>query len=65
MERSSKGLFDFLCGQMEKLDRKQISIEHLKAQAAASKQLNNVLMYELNRAKFVQKFPNAQIREVE
>jgi hypothetical protein len=65
MERSSKGLFDFLCSQMEKLDKKQISIEHLKAQAAAGKQLNNVLMYELNRAKFVQKFPNAEIREVE
>lgn len=65
MERSSKGIFDFLCSQMENLSGNQITVDDLKAQAQAAKQLNNVLMYELNRSKFLQKYPDAEIRNVE
>lgn len=65
MERTSKGLYDFLCGQMEKLAAKKSTVEELKAQAASAKQLNNILMYELNRAKFLDKSPKAMIRDVE
>lgn len=65
MERSTKGVFDFLCQQMEKLDKKLISVEHLKAQANSAKQLNNLLKYELDRAKAVQKFKDINIREIE
>lgn len=65
MERTSKGIFDFLCAQMEKLDKKQISVEALKAQGNTAKQLNNLLKYELDRAKAIKKFPDIIIREVE
>lgn len=65
MEKSSKGIFEFLCTQMDRLAVGKIKVEDLKAQAASAKQLNNVLMYELNRAKFLQKFPGSEIRNVE
>ena len=50
---------------MEKLDKKLISVEHLKAQAGSAKQLNNLLKYELDRAKAIQKFKDINIREIE
>lgn len=65
MERTTKGIFDFLCQQMDKLDKKQISVEHLKAQSGSAKQLNNLLKYELDRAKAIKKFPDLQIRDIE
>ncbi len=65
MEKSSKGIFEFLCLQKEKLDKKLISVEHLKAQAGSAKQLNNLLKYELDRAKAIQKFKDINIREIE
>ena len=65
MEKSSKGIFEFLCNQMDKLDKKQITVEHLKAQSGSAKQLNNLLKYELDRAKAIKKFPDIQIRDIE
>lgn len=65
MERTTKGIWDFLCGQMEKLDKKMISVEHLKAQSNSVKQLNNLLKYELDRAKAINKNKDIQIREIE
>ena len=65
MEHSSKGIFDFLCIQMDKLDKKMITVEHLKAHSGSAKQLNNLLKYELDRAKAVKKFPDIVIREIE
>lgn len=65
MERTTKGIFEFLCLQMEKLDKKQISVEHLKAQAGSAKQLNNLLKYELDRAKAIKKTPGIEIRDIE
>ena len=65
MINSSKGVFDFLCNQMDKLDKKQITIEALKAQANSAKQLNNLLKYELDRAKAIQKYKHIEIREIE
>ena len=50
---------------MDKLDKKQISVEHLKAQSGSAKQLNNLLKYELDRAKAIKKFPEIQIRDIE
>jgi hypothetical protein len=47
---NSKSLFAFICDQMGKLDRKEISVEDAKAQANLSKQANNALKYELDRA---------------
>ena len=65
MINSSKGVFDFLCNQMDKLDKKQITIEALKSQANTAKQLNNLLKYELDRAKAIQKYKDIEIREIE
>jgi hypothetical protein len=49
---------------MEKLDKKQITVEHLKAQANSAKQLNNLLMYELNKAKAIEKFKEIKISPI-
>ena len=65
MERTTKGIFDFLCSQMDKLDKKTITVEHLKAQAGSAKQLNNLLKYELDRAKALKKYPEMIIRDIE
>jgi hypothetical protein len=65
MERSSKGIFDFLCLQMEKLDKKLINVEVLKGHAASAKQLNNLLKHELDRSRLIAKIPNIKIREIE
>lgn len=64
MEKSTNGIFIFLCEQMEKLDKKLISTEHLKQQANAAKQLNNVLKYELDKAKALEKFKDLKIKPV-
>lgn len=65
MEKSSKGIFEFLCQQMEKLDKQQINVEQLKAQTNSVKQLNNLLRYELDRAKAIKKIQGIEIRDIE
>ena len=47
---NSKSLFAFICGQMEKLDNKEIDVNEATAQANLAKQANNILTYELKRA---------------
>lgn len=49
--QNSKSLFAFICDQMEKLDKEEITVEQAKAQANLAKQSNNLLKYELDRAK--------------
>jgi hypothetical protein len=65
MEKSSKGIFYFLCNQMERLEGNAISVEELRAFSGATKQLNNLLRYELDRAKAIEKFSGIKIHEVE
>lgn len=48
---NSKSLLAFVFDQMEKLDKSEIDIETAKAQANLAKQSNNLLKYELDRAK--------------
>ena len=48
---NSKSLFHFICGQMEKLDKNEIDVQQASAQANLVKQANNILKYELDRAK--------------
>lgn len=62
---NSKAIFQHLCNQMEKLDNNEISVDDAKAQASLSKQANNVLRYELDRAKFVEKHGGESIRKIE
>jgi hypothetical protein len=46
---NAKSLFHFLCDQMEKLDKKEITVQDAQGQANIAKQLNNLLNYELKR----------------
>lgn len=46
---NAKSLFHFLCDQMEKLDKKEITVQEAQGQANIAKQLNNLLNYELKR----------------
>ena len=70
---NSKSLFAFICGQMDKLDRKETSVQEAQAQASLMKQANNVLAYELKRADTQMKLSlhnkqyseNIQLREIE
>jgi hypothetical protein len=52
---NSKSLFAFICDQMEKLDKEQVSLENVKEQANLVQKATNLLKYELDRA-------NTQIR---
>lgn len=62
---TTKELYTFLSDQMKRLEERVITIEDLKAQASATKQLNNLLKYELDRARTMQKYPEISIREIE
>lgn len=53
---SSRGIFKHLCQQMDRLAKQAISVEEAKAQANLSKQANNLLRYELDRATAIVKF---------
>lgn len=46
---NSKSLFTFICDQMGKLAKDEITTEQAKAQANLAKQANNILKYELDR----------------
>jgi hypothetical protein len=62
---NTKMLFDHLCDQMAKLNIRAIDVEEAKAQSNLVKQANNLLKYELDRAKALQKFEDLEIREIE
>lgn len=62
---SSQNIFKHLCDQMDKLAVKSISVEEAKAQANLAKQANNLLRYELDRASFIAKNGNEQLRVIE
>ncbi len=47
---NNKSLLHFIFNQMEKLDKKEITVEEARSQAALAKQANNSLSYELERA---------------
>jgi len=57
---------------MEKLDKKEITVEDANAQANLAKQANNAIIYELKRAEVLLKLEqskkegaNVELREVE
>ena len=70
---NAKSLFHFLCSQMEKLDKKEITVQEAQGQANIAKQLNNLLNYELKRVDTQMKLDqhnfefkkNLELREVE
>ena len=48
---NSKSLLTFVFDQMEKLDNGQIDVQQAREQSNLCKQANNLLKYELDRAK--------------
>ena len=64
---NSKSLLHFIFDQMEKLDRKEITVQEGQAQANLAKQANNLLTYELKRAETLLKLQGSeiQLREIE
>jgi len=48
---NSKSLLHFVFEQMEKLDNGTIDVQQAREQANLTKQANNLLKYELDRAK--------------
>lgn len=48
---NNKSLIAFLFNQMEKLDNDEIDVQKAREQANLSKQVNNAMKYELDRAK--------------
>jgi hypothetical protein len=49
--KTNKDLLQFIFEQMEKLDTNKIDVDTAKAQSDLSKQANNAMRYELDRAK--------------
>lgn len=62
---NSKSLLQHAFNTMQLLKNKEISVEDAKAQANLLKQSNNLLKYELERAAYIQKYENIEIREIE
>jgi len=69
---NNKSLLHFIYGKMEKLDKKEITVEDANAQANLAKQANNAIIYELKRAEVLLKLEqskkegaNVELREVE
>lgn len=69
---NNKSLLHFIYGQMEKLDKKEITVEDASAQANLAKQANNAMVYELKRSETLLKLEQAkkdsihiELREVE
>lgn len=51
MPVNNKSMIAFLFNQMEKLDKDEIDVQKAREQANLSKQVNNAMKYELDRAK--------------
>lgn len=48
---NNKSLLHFIFNQMEKLDHDEIDVDKARAQSELAKQANNMMKYELDRAK--------------
>ena len=48
---NNKSMIAFLFDQMDKLDKDEITVEKAREQSNLSKQVNNAMKYELDRAK--------------
>jgi len=62
---NSKELLKHAFNTMMLLKQKLINVEEAKAQSNLLKQSNNILRYELDRAKAIQKYENLEIRNIE
>lgn len=63
-QANTKSIFKHLFNQMKKLEEKEIDVDEAKAQANLAKQANNILKYELDRARTMAEYPN-RLRKIE
>lgn len=57
--KNNKELLKHIFSQMEKLDRKEITFDEAKAQAALAKQANNSMRYEIEKTALLFKLEQA------
>lgn len=62
MKEKFQFIFDMVKENMTKLDNKKIDVEQAKAMASLAKQANNVLVTQLDAAKFIKN--NESVKEV-
>jgi hypothetical protein len=60
MKEKFQFIYDTVKSNMEKLDKKQINVEHAKAMASLAKQANNVLTTQLDAGKFMANIKDAK-----
>lgn len=62
---NSKELLRHSFDMMMMLKANAINVDEAKAQAGLLKQANNLMKFELDRAKAIAKFDNLELREIE
>ena len=62
---NTKTLLRHAFDTMKKLNAKAISVDEAKEHSNLLKQANNILKYELDKAKAIAKFDNIYINEIE
>ncbi len=65
MKANTKNLFKKAFETLELLQQKKITPEDAKAVSNIVKQANNLLKYELDKAKAIEKFENIEIKNIE
>jgi len=61
MKEKFEFIYNTVKMNMEKLDKKQISVDQAKAMASLAKQANNVLTTQLDAGKFIANIKDAKI----
>lgn len=60
MKEKFEFIYETVKSNMEKLDKKQITVEQAKAMASLAKQANNVLCTQLDASKFIANVKDAK-----
>ncbi len=62
---NTKTLLRHAFDTMKRLNSKLLTVDEAKAQSGLLKQSNNILKYELDKAKAIVKYENIKINEIE
>jgi hypothetical protein len=60
MKEKFEFIYNSIKSNMEKLDKKQISVDQAKAMASLAKQANNVVVTQLDASKFIANVKDAK-----
>lgn len=60
MKEKFEFIYNTIKSNMEKLDKKQISVEQAKAMASLAKQANNMVVTQLDASKFIANVKDAK-----